>query len=122
MRNILSRFIGISVLLTLFLPHLVYAKRKAPPNVPPVISAGVRYVAPNDNGRRAYVQAFDIATNKKLWELTIFRNFIDPSLEEDVQHVYIQKMTLSDGKLILVAEDGPTYTLDVKTRKIKKLK
>jgi len=40
------------------------------------------------------------------WELTVFRNFIVPLLEEDVQHIYIKSMSIQDGKLVLVAEDA----------------
>jgi hypothetical protein len=37
------------------LPCLMPAKRVAPPRVDPVIHDGIRYVAPNDDGRRAYI-------------------------------------------------------------------
>src|SRR5438034_11639510 len=42
------------------------SKRIAPPTVTPVIHEGVRYVAPTDDGRRAYVEAWDVKTNKRL--------------------------------------------------------
>ena len=48
------------------LPCLIYAKR-APAKVEPVIYQGVRYVAPNDVGRRGYIEAWDVRNNKKLW-------------------------------------------------------
>ena len=63
------------------LPHLTSAKRSAPANVEPVIHEGVRYFAPNDDGRRAYIEAWDAQTNRKLWDLTVFTNRIDPTLE-----------------------------------------
>jgi len=110
------------ILLAVLVPSIAQAKRKAPPKIEPVVYEGVRYVSPNDDGRRAYVQAWDTTTNKMLWELTVFRNFIVPFAEEDVQHVYIKKMSVRDGKLILVAEDGRAYSLDLKTRAVKKLK
>jgi len=113
---------AILVLLTVFVPPIAHAKRKAPPKVQPVIYEGVRYVAPNDDGRRAYVQVWDTKTNKMLWEATVFRNVIVPLLEEDVQHVYIKKMNIQDGKLILVAEDDRAYSVDLKTRAVKRLK
>jgi hypothetical protein len=118
----LGRFITTLVLLAVFVPVVAQAKRKAPPKVEPVIYEGVRYASPNDNGRRAYVQAWDTATNKMLWEVTVFRNFIVPFPEEDVQHVYIKKMSIRDGKLILVAEDERAYSIDLKTRAVKRLK
>ena len=110
------------VLLVLLVPASAHAKRKAPPKVDPVVFEGVRYTVPNDDGRRAYVQAWNTTTNKMLWELTVFRNLINPLMEEDVQHVYIKKMSLQNGKLMLVAEDGRGYSLDLKTRAVEKLK
>ena len=78
--------------LTLLLPQLASGKRITPVKVGPVIYEGVRYVAPNDDGRRGYVAAWDVGTNKKLWELTIFTNPIDLNLEEDVQWVFIKAL------------------------------
>ena len=68
-----------------FLPCLAAAKRIPPAKVAPVVYESIRYVAPNDDGRRAYIEAWDIQTNSKLWDLTVFTNRIDPKLEEDVQ-------------------------------------
>jgi hypothetical protein len=116
------RFITISVLLAVLVPSIAYAKRKAPPKIEPVIYEGIRYIAPNDNGRRAYVQAWDTKTNKILWEVTIFRNLIIPLMEEDVQHIYIKSLSIEGGKLIAVAEDDRAYSLDLKTRVVKRLK
>ncbi len=118
----MRRLITFLTLLALFVPGIAHAKRKAQPKVEPVIYEGVRYTAPNDDGRRAYVQAWDTTTNKMLWEVTVFRNFIVPLVEEDVQHVYIKRMSIEDGKLILFAEDDRAYSLDLKTRVVKKLK
>src|SRR4051812_42079408 len=83
------------------------AKRIARPKVPPIVHQGVKYIVPNDNGRRAYVQAWDTNTNapnKMLWEVTVFRNFINPLVEEDVQWVFIKKLSVEDDKLVVVAE------------------
>jgi hypothetical protein len=43
-------------------------------------------------------------------------------MEEDAQHVYIKKMSVEDGKLILVTEDDRAYNIDLKTRVVKRLK
>jgi hypothetical protein len=116
-----KRFITISILAALFVPSIAYAKRKAPPKVEPVTSEGVRYVVPNDDGRRAYVQAWDSKTGKMLWEVTVFRNLIIPLEEEDVQHICINKMSLVNGKLILVAEYNRKYFLELKARAVKRM-
>ena len=96
------------------------AKRTAPTEVDPVIHEGIRYVAPNADGRRAYVEAWDAQTSKKLWELTVFTNPIDPKLEEDVQWVFIKSLAVRDGKLMVTSERGATYQIDLHTRAVEK--
>src|SRR5690242_9128265 len=94
-------------------PCLALAKRTAPANVNPVVYHGVRYVAPNDQGRRGYIEAWDTKTNKKLWDLTVFTNAVDPKLEQDVQWVFVKSLGLRDGKLIVTSERGNTYQVDL---------
>lgn len=106
------------LLLTLLAPQSVSAKRIAPVKVEPVIYEGIRYVAPNDDGRCGYIEAWNVGTNKKLWGLTIFTNRIDPNLEEDVQWVFINRLTIKDGMLMVTSESGRTYQVDLKTEAI----
>src|SRR5437762_8348020 len=113
----MTRFFPILLLLVLSM-GLAAAKRAAPAAVEPVIYHGIRYVAPNDDGRRAYIEAWDIQTNKKLWDLTVFTNRIDPKLEEDVQWVFINELSLHDGTLFVQSERGNTYEIDLKTKAI----
>ena len=58
--------LAVIFLLALLLPQLASAKRIAPVKVDPVIYEGVRYVAPNDDGRRGYIEAWNVGTNEKL--------------------------------------------------------
>jgi hypothetical protein len=108
----------LALFLTVFLPGSSFAKRIAPAAVEPVIHEGVRYVAPNDDGRRAHVEAWDVRTNKKLWDLTVFTNRIDPKLEEDVQWVFIITMSRRDHMLIVRSERGTTYQIHLQTKAI----
>ena len=110
--------LGVIVLLTLLLAKMAPAKRIAPVNVDCVIYERVRYAAPNDNGRRGYIEAWNVLNNEKLWELTIFINPIDPNLEEDVQWVFIKALDVQDGRLIVTSERGKTYHVDVNTKAI----
>jgi hypothetical protein len=55
----MSRSVLIFVAVALLLPNLALAKRVAPAKVEPVVYQGVRYIAPNDDGRRAYIEARD---------------------------------------------------------------
>ena len=100
------------------LPCSASGKRTASVKVEPVIHETVRYVVPNDDGRRAYIQAWDIKTNKKLWELTVFTNRIDPKLEADVQWVFINKLTIRDEMLVVTSERGATYQVDLRTKAV----
>jgi len=119
-RDTTIRLLVIAALLGLLSPMQANAKRLPPPKVEPVVFNGVRYVAPNDNGRRGYVQAADAKTNRLLWEVTLFRNSINPSLEEDVQHVYIESMRVEHGKLLVVDEHAVLYAVDLQTRAVTK--
>jgi hypothetical protein len=102
----------------LALTCLAAAKRIPPRTVEPVIHEGIRYVAPNDDGRRGYIEARDVKTNKKLWELTVFANHIDPKLEEDIQWVFIKALSVQDDMLMVTSERGRTYQVDLKTKAI----
>ena len=115
MRNVLVIFVAVALLL----PSLVLAKRVAPAKVEPVIYQGVRYIAPNDDGRRTYIEARDVQTNSKLWDLTIFTNRIDPTLEEDVQWVFIKALNIRDAALIVTSERDKIYRVDLKTKTVR---
>jgi len=99
-RSRMTRLV-LTLIAPLLLPSLALSKGTAPATVTPVIYEGVRYLAPNDNGRRAYIEAWDAQTNRKLWELNIFTNRIDPKLE-DVQWVFIKTLTIQDGRLMVI--------------------
>lgn len=117
MRNL----IAMMILLVVFVPGIAHAKRMPAPKIEPVVYQGVRYIAPNDKGRRAYIQAW--GTNYRMvWEVTVFRNFINPLLEEDAQWVFIKRMFIEDAKLIVVDERDRAWSLDLKTRAVRRLK
>jgi hypothetical protein len=110
--------LAVILLLTQLLAHLASAKRLRPVDVDPVIHEDIRFVPLNDNGRRGYIEAWNVGTNKKLWELTIFTNGIDPNLEEDVQWVFIKQLNIQDGRVMVTSERGKTYQIDVNTKEI----
>jgi hypothetical protein len=114
----ISRSVPFFVAIALLLPSLALAKRVAPAKVELVVYQGVRYIAPNDDGRRAYIEGWDVQTNKKLWDLTVFVNQIDPTLEEDVQWVFIKALNIRDGALIVTSERDKIYQVDLKTKAV----
>lgn len=107
---------------SLFLPVTVLAKRIPAPVVEPVVHEGIRYTVPNDKGTVGYVVAWDVASGRQLWRKTIFRKWLCPCLEHDVQWVFIKQMRLDGERLLLVTERDKAYSLDLKTRRVKKLK
>jgi hypothetical protein len=110
--------LAVILLLTLLPPQKAPAKRLTPAKIDPVINEDICYVAPNDDGRRDYIEAWNVGTNKKPWELTIFTNPIDPNLEKDVQWVFIKAVDVQNGRLIVTSEGGKTYHVDVNTKAI----
>jgi tricorn protease-like protein len=98
------------------------AKRIAPKEVKPVEHDGVKYTAPHDNGREGKVVAEDEKTKKKLWDVTVYKVKIDANEEEDVQRVFISGLERHGEKLIVANEKGDSYALDIKTKKVEKLR
>ena len=99
------------------------AKHGAPPPIQPVVHQGVRYVVPNDKGLRAYVEAWGVASGRKLWTRTIFRHWYVPCIESEcMRYEYITSMVLEIDHLRLTSERGRDYGLDLRTRTIRRMK
>jgi hypothetical protein len=99
------------------------AKRVPPRDVEPVIYKDVKYIAPhfkiiNKEVRRGYVEAWDRKTNKKLWEIQVYKIDDDPKLEQDVQDIFITSLTIKNDRLVVVNERKERYEIDLQTRKI----
>src|ERR1700677_1170478 len=108
-----------ALIATFLLPSIAQAKRMEPAKVHPVEYDGIRYTAPNDDGRRGYIQAVDVKTGKTLYEIVVFKNTIDPAMEEDVQWVFIKSLKIEKGVLIVTDERDHVYAVDLKTRAVK---
>ena len=93
--------------------NMVEAKRLPPQEVEPVIYNGVKYTATHE--KMGYVEAWDIKTGKKLWEKKVYDVKIDPHMEADVQWVFITNLSIKDGKLIVVNENGDRYEIDIES-------
>jgi hypothetical protein len=108
--------------LTAMISTDAWAKRTAPKDVKPIVHEGVKYLTPHDNGREGKIIAEDEKTGKKLWEAVVYKVKIDPNLEEDVQWVFISGLELHGNKLIVSNEKGDSYAVDIKTKKVEKLR
>src|SRR6266849_8775500 len=103
--------------LFLMAPFLVCARHGSPPPIEPVIHDHVQYIVPNDKGLRAYVEARDVQTGRKLWTKTIFRHwYIPPFGTECMRYEYLTSMILGTNQLVLTSERGRVYALDLHTR------
>jgi hypothetical protein len=113
----------VAVLLLGLVPFSAVAKHPASPQVGAVTNNGVRYVVPNDNGLRAYVEAWDVQTGKQLWAKTVFRHYYVPPFGTECMHYeYLKSMVLRDGSLILGSDRDRTFSLDTRTRAVRRLK
>ena len=99
-------------------PASALGKRGAPKPVPSVVWQGIEYRAPLDVEYMGYVQAFEVASGRKLWETKVYHVLIIPVLEEDVQWVFISGMQLQDGKLLVRNENGKSFRLDLTTGRV----
>ena len=98
---------------------------------PAVTYQGIRYQshpASKSSGRESFyfssqwIRATEIKTAKVLWDVPIFWKFIWPIVEADTQWVFIERMCISNGKLIAYDGRSRTYGLDLKTRVVRRLK
>jgi len=110
------------LLLTAMIANTAWAKRAGPKPVTPVVHKGVTYVAPHENGREGKIEARNEKTGKILWEVVIYTVKIDPGLEQDVQWVFITGLAVRDNTLLVTNEKSEQYTLDLKTKKVEKVK
>jgi hypothetical protein len=106
-------------------PALPRPKRTAPPAVPPVVLGNIRietipWGRSRDLGQNGgYIAALDRRTGRELWILKVYGVTYDTKMEEDVQDIFIKKMTkVSPTRLSILDEDGRRYFVDVKTRSV----
>ena len=96
------------------------AKRGAAKPVEPVVIGSVRYSARAEPDLMGFVVATDISSGKELWRQRIYRVFMKPSLERDVQWVFITTLSRQDQSLLITNGRGEHFTLDLTTRKVTK--
>jgi hypothetical protein len=109
------------------------AKRAAPEAVPALISGNIKYIAPDvlPNHRSIYgkstcseksmcVEARNKKTGKLLWQVEVYPIEIDPSVELDVQYIYITSLKIERGQLIVKNESGQVFMVDLQTHKVTK--
>lgn len=118
MKALTSNIVRILMAACTLSPTPVPAKQAQARIVDPVVLNSVRYSAKGD-GRDQYVVASDVRNGRLLWKVKVFHNSIDPSMEEDVQWVFIQQLKLGAGTIFVKDEKLRCYAIDL-TRKVVK--
>jgi len=115
----------IGVLLAIGVPQTTHAKRRPPAEVKAVVKDGIRYSAPHfgalhgklQNG--GYVQAQETSSGKLLWDRMVYRVIHDARLERDAQDVFIVRVSVNEGTLLVENELGETFEMDLATGRCK---
>ena len=92
----------------------IQAKRLPPAPVERVYFDGIRY----EVSGMGVVLAWDEKNNQELWKNTIYKVFYNPILESDVQDVWIKKLEVTTGVLLVTNEKSMLYKVDLKTGKV----
>ncbi|HBC89332.1 MAG TPA: hypothetical protein DCZ94_20515 [Lentisphaeria bacterium] len=110
----MKKMIFICACLVALFTFVVYAKVKFSNPPPELTHDGVTYKAVRtDDG---VIHAIDAKTGKLLWQTRLYKVQIDQDLEPDVQWIYIQSITESNGQIIVVNGNGTTFSLDPKIK------
>lgn len=124
---VINKLVALIAIPAMLFSFDLMAKREAPKEVKPVIHRSIKYTAPfgaakdvQQNG--GVVQAWDLKTNKLLWQVVAYKINYDPNLESDVQDVFIVSMAIKGNELIVTNEKGETYAIDLKTRAVREVK
>ena len=111
-------FLSVGFLFTGVVP--AEAKRVELKPVEPVVIGSVRYSAPALPELMGFVVARDRSSGKELWRQRIYRVFMKPFREQDVQWVFIRSLTRHDHSLLITNERGEHFSLDLTNKKVTK--
>jgi hypothetical protein len=113
--------VSLIVAMLVLLAPVAFAKRAARGEVKPVVHEGIGYLAPSGVEKMGVVEAREIPTGEILWEKKVYTVALDTNLEENVQHVFITKLEIDAGKLIVTTARKDCYSIDLKTRVVTKV-
>jgi hypothetical protein len=55
-----------------------------------------------------------------LWRTRVFSTWINPGVEEDVQWVFITRLEVADGNLLVTDERGGRHSVDLQTGRVQR--
>ena len=109
----------VAVLLLALAATALMAMREPPAPVAPVVHNGVKYTAPAE--QMGYVVAFNASSGAKLWEQKIYDVKLDPTLEADIQFIYIRNLAIQGNELVITNEAEARYAMNLSSRAVRKL-
>jgi len=118
-----------ALVFTVILASQAFAKRLEPVEVKPVHFKGIIYSVPPfildekspQNG--GFLEARD-GKDKLIWRVQIYKTAYNPLLEQDVQDVFINSLSLdkAHGILMISDEKDRIFTVDIFTKKVTRLR
>lgn len=94
-------------LLTAIFSGDAQAKRGPAPEVTPLELNGYRYSAPHTE--MGVIEAVDMKTEKKRWDMKVYDIIFNDNLERDVQWVFIKRLSFNRAELIVIDEKDNEY-------------
>jgi len=101
--------------------ELVEAKRTPPAPVAAIEHDGIRYVVAHFDTTRergGWIEAWDVAKGTRLWTRQVYRIRHDPRLEGDVQDVFITRIEVRDGTLLVENELHERFEMELGSGKV----
>jgi hypothetical protein len=93
------------------------AKRLPPKKVEPLVYGDLQFTV-SRGGAVGEVQAHNVSNPENpclIWKKTLYTVHYHPTLEKDVQDVFIRSLKIEDGVLVVENEHNEMYKLDPQT-------
>ena len=116
------RIISFVILLAMFLPLELCAKRAAPQPVKPIFWDAYKIKAVGTGGSGKVTVSKRCKCYFKPKTITIYEINYLKSLETDVQNLHITKLEIDNGLLLVKTEKGGIFSCNITTGKVKLLK
>ena len=104
-----------ALIFCVLLAGVAEARRVIPP-VQQITHEGVIYSAPHEGSCGGIIVAHDEKTGVKLWDKRVYGVEFFRNLEEDVQWILINSLSVTNNHLLIVNEANHSFLLDIPTR------